>query len=369
MSLSAVDIVAVLMNSGFTQSVLSPVTPWPHSFPAPTPRLAQPLPFCPIDWTKVTGLKPEHIEAYELRAPWNPRPETFKAVAQQTQHLADGEQPVEEGVRKRFKRANLAVFKRTGVYFEESAQGLETYGVKKPKKEQATSISSPIATGTATTAAADSTAPGVTQTQPRTTRRSQGYGEAAIYEGEVVAVQLQAPSDRHPTIRVCDKKLIPCYDELIEYDETVADDEGYVEACAPFLPFSTKAFDHWHSCTCFGRVQNFPQRSYVCKEVEDGQYMLRVNSKAKKASIGLMLETYCISQVMGTTKTSMMILNEITAKLSKAPRSALSREDASALQYLPSDDPLYDVVNGFQRKHVGSSSGSEYSAQDDDEYL
>lgn len=357
------------MNSGFTQSVLSPVTPWPHSFPAPTPRLAQPLPSCPIDWTKINGLKPEHIEAYELRAPWNPRPETFRAVAQQTQHLANGEQPVEEGVRKRFKKANLAVFKRTGVYFEESAQGLEAYGVKKLKKEQAASTSSPIAIDTATLADTNSTAPGVTQTQPRTTRRSQGYGEAAIYEGEVVAVQLQAPSDRHPTIRVCDKKLIPCYDELIEYEETVAEDEAYVEAYAPFLPFPTEAFDHWLSSVCLGRTQNFPQRSYVCKEVEDGQYMLRVNSKAKKASIGLMLETYCVSQVMGTTKTSKMILDEIIAKLSKAPRSVLSREDASALQYLPCDDPLYDAVNSFQRKHVGSSSGSGYSAQDDDEYL
>jgi hypothetical protein len=353
----------MLMDPGFTQPLTAPITPWPHPFPAPTPRLTYTLTSCPIDWTNVPDLEPQHIEAYELRAPWNPRPMTFGAVAAQTQFLNNkAEQPVEECVRKRFKIANISIFERTGVYFQESSQGLEKYGVEKPAKSTKETAPRP-------------TRPSASGTPPRTTatrkiRRLHGDGEAAVYEGEVVAVQLQAPSESRPSVRVCDVRLIPAYDELVTHEELLGDDdEPYIEAVVPFFPFSTEAFDHWHSSVCLGRAKEFPKRTMICKEIDDGLYMLRVNSRAKKASAGLMLETYVVSQAMGTSKTSDMILGALAARLRGAPESALSREYGSVLRFLHSDDLVFDVVDDFKRRHAGSTSNSEYSAQDDGEQL
>ncbi|KAJ4376797.1 hypothetical protein N0V86_006915 [Didymella sp. IMI 355093] len=347
----------------FTQALAAPITPWFHPFPAPTPRLTYTLTSCPVDWTKVPGLEPQHIEAYELRAPWNSRPMTFGAVAAQTQFLNNvGKQPAEEGVRKRFKIANISIFERTGVYFQDSSQGLEKYGVEKPakpKKETASRSTCPSASGTSRR---------TTATQK--VCKLHGDGEAAVYKGEIVAVQLQAPSESGPSVRICDARLIPAYDELITYEEFFDDDdEPYIQAVAPFLPFSAEAFDHWHSSVCLGRAKEFPKRTMICKEIDDGQYMLRVNSRAKKASVSLMLETYIVSQAMGTSKTSDMILTALAARLRGAPKSALSFEHTSVLRFLRSDDPVFNVVNDFKRRHARFTSSSEYNAQDDDEQL
>ncbi|KAF3034132.1 hypothetical protein E8E12_001704 [Didymella heteroderae] len=338
----------------FTQAVPAPITPWAHNFPAPTPRFPRSLASCPVDWSKVAGLSADHIEAYELRAPWDPAPTAFNIVATQTRFLnGKGEQPVEEAVRKRFKKANAAIFERTGVYFYDSPQGLADWHVRKPKKpkKERSSRRTPTGTTAQTPIAQD-------------IRWLHGYGEAAVYQGEVVAVQLQAPSDSRPCVRICDAKLIPAYDELITHEDMLGeDDKPYVEAIAPFLPFSAKAFDHWHSSVCLGRAHEFPKCTLICKQIDEDRYMLRVNSRAKKASAVLMLETYVVSQAMGTTKTSGMILEELKKTLNSPLPPALDDDEVRFLQYLPSNDPVREIVNRFRFRTTGSSPGSECASR------
>jgi hypothetical protein len=348
----------ILTSAGFTCSVPAPVTPWSYEFPAPTPRLAHTLTACPVDWTKLPHVEARDIEIYELRAPWNPNPVAFDVVAKRSAYPGkEGKQPSMEGVRKRFKNANSAIFALTGVYFPESSQGLEAWGIKKPAKPEMTASHSARATTTG----------------GWTPARLHGDDEATIYQGEVVAVQLKSPSDGHPSVRICDAQLIPAYDELITYEEMLDEnEEPCIEAIAPFLPFSAKAFDHWHSSVCRGGEQEFPKRTLVCKQIDDDQYMLRVNSKAHKSSASLMLETYVVSQAMGTTGTSSMILGELRKKLNNPLTPAMDDGDLDCLRYLDSNDSAREVVDWFRWRIAGSSPGSEYSAQvddDDDELL
>mgnify|MGYP004507177195 CR=1 FL=1 len=322
----------------------------------------------------IAGLTQEQIEAYELRAPWNPAPATFEAVTQRTRHLVKAKAPSEECVRKRFKKACLAIFKGSGVYFEETALGLEAYGIPKQTElkklvKDFTSMALPTAIQTATNKATTSTTTARSRNHPRTSRTSSSHYEATIYAGELVAVQLQTEDYKQPVIRICNKRLIPNYNALIDYDVTVtAEDEIHFEPRAPTLPFSTEAFDHWHASICLDRRRTFPDRTYLCKEVADGQYMLRDNGVPRTdTTIGLMFETYCVSQAMGTTAASKMVLDEIVRKLSGVPVAALRLEDVVVLQYLKSGDPLLDAVNEFLRRTVGS--GSEDDAQAKDEYF
>ncbi|KAJ4335185.1 hypothetical protein N0V87_006339 [Didymella glomerata] len=319
---------------------------------SPPPKY-NPAASCPVDWTKLPHVEARDIEIYELRAPWNPNPVAFDVVAKRSAYPGkEGKQPSMEGVRKRFKNANSAIFALTGVYFPESSQGLEAWGIKKPAKPEMTASHSARATTTG----------------GWTPARLHGDDEATIYQGEVVAVQLKSPSDGHPSVRICDAQLIPAYDELITYEEMLDEiDEPCIEAIAPFLPFSAKAFDHWHSSVCRGGEQEFPKRTLVCKQIDDDQYMLRVNSKARKVSASLMLETYVVSQAMGTTRTSSMILGELRKKFNNPLTPAMDDGDLDCLRYLESDDPAREVVNRFRWRIAGSSPGSEYSAQVDDD--
>lgn len=105
-------------------------TPWLQDFPQPHARFSQDTP-CPISWPMVSGLGDPDRDAYELRAPWNPKPMSWegavKAYVQKHGQNANIKSP--EGLRKRFKRANLAIFKATGVYFYMSSLGLEEFDI------------------------------------------------------------------------------------------------------------------------------------------------------------------------------------------------------------------------------------------------
>lgn len=334
-----------------------PVTPWNQSFPAPTPRLTHALSTCPIDWTKLSDLGDREIEAYELRAPWNTHEVPFQDVAQQSAFPGNGgKQPSVECIRKRFKNANTAVFALTGVYFPESSQGLEAWDIKKPtdpKKERKTSRSTRQAT-----------------THQLTPIHVDDRREHAVYTGDVVAVQLKSPSDSRSSVRICDASLIPAYEDLITYKMRLNEnDQPYIEAFAPFLPFSAKAFDHWHSAVCLGNDQGFLKQTLVCKQIGDDQYMLRVNSKPHNASADLMLETYVVSQAMGTEQTSSMILRELEKKLNNPLIPTMDDDNLQCMLYLHSGDPLREVVNGFQWRTAGLSPSSAHSNQGDDDKL
>lgn len=322
-----------LTNTGFNHAVPSPITPWPHNFPAPTPRFTKPL-ASPINWAKIPGLKREHVEAYELRAPWNPAPMTFEAVTRETQHLR-GRVPSEECVRKRFKKACLAVFQCSGVYFEDTALGLEAYGVPKQKD-----LKSMIEVVTRT--AGERTAP--------STKRPDHpppihHHETAIYTGDLITIQLQPPSDSphaRPSLRLCPTHLLPNPHILNTYTVTVADDqEIHIVGLTPTLPFSPAAFDHWLACVAFGPRRSFPARTYECREVADRQYMVRDNGRSGAPTLRLLLETYCVSRLLGTRVASAMIRRKILAKLEEG----VGERDKEMLRgWLGDEDSMLDAA-------------------------
>ncbi|KAJ4983444.1 hypothetical protein SVAN01_11052 [Stagonosporopsis vannaccii] len=340
---------------GFSQAVPAPFAPWNHNFPAPTPRFAHPLPSCPINWSAITGLTAEQIEAYELRAPWNPDPTTFSTVRTTTIFLASKRVPSEECVRKRFRKACLAIFKCSGVFFEETALGLEDYGVPKQAELRnligdiraaalRTATPTPPPTVTTTTAASTTTASARATAYQRPKR---GNSEVSIYTGEVVAFRLKATRNSRPTIRICDRRLVANDRILLVYDVTVTQRNALqIESAVPTLPFSTDAFDRWHASVCFGKRRTFPRRDYVCREVGEGEYLLRDNGKPKEecTTVGLMLETYAVSQAMGTGSTSSMIRREIVRKLRDAPSEIVGWGKEAFLGRLAVDDPLFDAI-------------------------
>ena len=94
--------------------------------------------------------------------------------------------------------------------------------------------------------------------------------------------------------------------------------------------------------------------------------MLRVNSKPHKLSAAPMLETYVLSQAIGTPKTSSMILGELRRKLNNTLAPALVDNELECLRYLDSSDPAREVVKSFCWRTAGSSPSSDHSDQGDD---
>ncbi|KAL1593065.1 hypothetical protein SLS59_009390 [Nothophoma quercina] len=329
----------------FTRTVPSTITPWPHNFSAPTPRFTQQLSSCPVDWSTITGLKPEQIEAYELRAPWNPAPATFTVVAHQTQYVVNGKVPSEECVRKRFKKACSELFKRTGVYFVHSAIGLDEYGVPK-KQQELNDMIDQLANGTAYTAVRNAAAPTHTPTTSvawtrerparcRATRRPLRHHEFRLYEGEVVAFRLRVGRNGQSIVRVCDKKLARKYHALIDYKVSVGiEEELDCQAQVPNISFSPAAYDLWHSSICFGRRHTIPQRITICREVSNGKYQLRDGGVPCSPTTELLMETYRLSQRMGSTDASDLILDEIVRRLTSISFDGFAPEDVAMLQHL-----------------------------------
>jgi hypothetical protein len=285
-----------------------------------------------------------------------------------------GEVPSEEGVRKRFKKACLAIFKCSGVYFEGTALGLDDYGV--PKQQELNRLVNKLiakATSTAVRSAASPTITTPASTATSTHKRHAQRGvvrtplrhfESRIYTGEVVAIQLQLDTeDDQPIIRICNKKCIRNYNSLTIYDVTVVASEAInCQAHVPALPFSPMAFDLWHASVCFGRRHTFPQRTTICKEVAEGEYQLRDNGIPRTITLGVMFETYCLSQFMGSTDASDMILDEIMRRLINASFSGFAPEDIIMLQGLRSDDPLLIAVHDFLRQAIESETGDGRSS-------
>jgi hypothetical protein len=222
-----------------------------------------------VNWANLNGVTEAQKEAYEIRAPWNPKPATFAVVARETQFKAKGGDPSEEGMRKRFKAASLAVFKASGVYFDSSGLGLDAYGVPKKNAELKKFIED---AGLPTTAAvatpsSDNRPAGtpVTPTQSATGRAShprrvlrpaphdddqadadriaEEHDDTKLYIGKIVTVRLQSPSPI-AIYRHVDSELIPKYNSLLrERVSTAHGPRPVVLTLVPELLFSPAAFD------------------------------------------------------------------------------------------------------------------------------
>lgn len=255
-------------------------------------------------------------------------------------------------------------------YFVHSAIGLDEYGV--PKKQQVLNdMIDQLANGTAYTAVRNNAAPTLTPTisaaltrkRPahcRVIRRALRHHESRLYEGEVVALRLQADRDGQSVIRVCDKKLARRYHALIDYKVSVGImEELDCQAQVPDLSFSPAAYDLWHSSVCFGRRHTIPQRVTICREVCDDRYQLRDGGVPCSPTTKLLIETYRLSQRMGSTDASDLILDEIVRRLTSTSVAGFAPEDVAMLQHLRTDDALVVAVNDFLHQTVESESDSE----------
>ncbi|ORY09840.1 hypothetical protein BCR34DRAFT_589043 [Clohesyomyces aquaticus] len=112
---------------------------------AASAQASQPsLSSCPIDWTipALGKIAPELKETYLLRAPWSPNAKPFGEVAK-LWNKKSGETKSDEGLRKRFKRANRFIYLATGTYFPESTMGLKDLLPKVPTQNSAQPDSPP----------------------------------------------------------------------------------------------------------------------------------------------------------------------------------------------------------------------------------
>ncbi|KAF9695388.1 hypothetical protein EKO04_006669 [Ascochyta lentis] len=312
--------------ASFNKAVPALITPWPHNFPAPTRRFPHSLSSCPIDWSSITGLKQDQIEAYELRAPWNPSPLTFEAVAQQAQRIK-GKIPSAECVRKRFKKASLAVFQHSGVYFETTALGLEPYGI--PKQRHLNELIDAALKTTSYITTTSSIPKQLPKTRPT-------HHETAIYTGELVAITLQpAHTTSHPTIRLCAKSLIHNPSLLNTYHLSITDNEITIHQRPPTLPFSPAAFDFWHA------------------EVAEGRYMLR-DGGVRGVTGQVMLETYCLARWMGSVEVAGMVGDEVVRWMNSGEFPGFESAEVEGLErWVGAGDALVGVVRGFLERGVG----------------
>jgi hypothetical protein len=118
------------LGNGFKTALPAVHQPWPFDFPQAHDRYSQRT-ACPIDWSAFPTINPGQHRAYEIREPWNPSPMSWDIVGVEVAKLEGKEAKLSaEGMRKRFAKANQAIFEKTGVYFLLNGHGLQNkYGV------------------------------------------------------------------------------------------------------------------------------------------------------------------------------------------------------------------------------------------------
>ena len=307
----------------------------------------------------MTGVTEAQKETYEIRAPWNLSPATFAFVAETTKFLINGKPPTEEGMRKRFKAASLAVFKVSGVYFQDNGIGLDAFGVPKKNAKlkeliQQAGLPTTVATATPPRTSSDSqstetAAPPVQhasgaastgdsdaralrrahrralrlarRTAPRSDNRQDAveHRPKTLYKGQVVTVQLMSES-LIPVYRNVDAKLVPNYSSLLREDvSTTYAARPVVLKYIPELPFRSAAFDRWLAAVCFDTRTAFPTQNFVCHGVDKGTYRLQEMARdreGEQVDLGTVLETYILSTVLGTdAAASDMLFAELQSRI------------------------------------------------------
>jgi hypothetical protein len=178
-----------------------------------------------------------------------------------------------EGERKRFMAANKAVFKLTGVYFPESPLGLEKFGIPLPGVLKAL-----LQGGNAR----------------HTTRKKPVNNSSLKYSGEAVHLLVSPPGSNGGVSRFVAEGVMS---RLPVTDQHV-------------FQYSLNNFDRWYTCVFQGRLHIFPRRLYRLELHTENSYIHRDEGTPSLAMSDL-FETYQLSQEMGTTEVSDMILDEI----------------------------------------------------------
>ena len=259
-----------------------PIAPWHHNFAAPTPPYENQQ-ACPIDWSKVE-IKHPNVEykrlcrqAYELRRPWDKQPVAWEKVAENIGLLSaeDGKKRTvsQEGGRKRFMAANKAIFKLTGVYFPESSLGLKDYDV--PLHNEL----NPILKGLG---------------QARAAKKRIVACNPLEYGGEDVQLVVFPPGRKGGINRFITKEVM---DRLSVQEQH-------------FFRYSLDSFDRWYTSVFRGLRHTLPRRLY-CLEPWNGDSYMHLDNGTPSITMSGLFETYRLSQEVGTTGVSDMILDEI----------------------------------------------------------
>jgi hypothetical protein len=122
-------------QAAFKIQPLPKVTPWNEASATPTEVLAADSP-SPVNWeyisSKRSELRKEDTATWDSRQAWKP-----KGQQPDWSKLGEAAGLSHEAMRKRFKKAALALFELTGVYFGNTACGLENYGISNETMRQA----------------------------------------------------------------------------------------------------------------------------------------------------------------------------------------------------------------------------------------
>ncbi|KAF1914804.1 hypothetical protein BDU57DRAFT_579328 [Ampelomyces quisqualis] len=291
----------------FTKPLPAMHTPWPLSCAQAYDQYDQPT-TSPINWDAFPNVEKQDRAAYDDREPWNPAPIAWNKVGKVAQAREGRENPLtDEGGRKRFIKANRAIFKATGVYFKRGTHGLQD-GFNVPSEsdmtralKNASIVAAQLVTGAGVTQSINVAGAGAAQTIEIETRRNkknrkprdEDEPEAVAYELKVVELLLQPPDGSGPVTRYMTQKMWRKL-QLVP---------GQTLCC------SAATFDRWYSSSCFGVRHSLPRRVYILKKLSGGYAY--VDEGVPPVTIHTLLDTYCLSQDMGTTRVSDMILDEI----------------------------------------------------------
>jgi hypothetical protein len=267
----------------FTKPLPAKYTPWPFRYVQAYSQYGQ-VTASPINW----GAFPYVLEidrvAYDDREPWNPAPVPWKKVGQAAKEREGLKAALtEEGMRKRFMKANQAIFEATGVYFTRGSLGLQGTSPSIPIESDMRRALKKLSSGAAQTKKHKKPHVGEIEFEP----------EAIDYELKIVELLLQPPDGLGPVTRHMTQKqwrklhLVP----------------GQTVCC------SAETFDRWYSSFCFGVRHSLPKRVYKLAKLGGG--FAYIDEGMPPVTIHTLIDTYCLSQEMGTIQVSDMILDEI----------------------------------------------------------
>ena len=259
---------------------------WPLDEHEPASELFEAEYECPVDWSLFPHLDRKDIVAYEARRPWDARGPPFERLAECMSHKLNHLYS-HEGVRKMFGRANLAVFKATGVYFLFSSLGLDKGREDIPTDK---ALLKKLADA------------GYPQTRVAKESKSGAKPLHALMQhaGPVTNVLLRAPGKAGYTHRIVPATIaVKCGIE----DDVI-------------INYSSDVFDRWYSCLCFGLRQSLPKRVYTLEETSDGSFE-HVDAGVPPVTIHTLLDTYTLSQRLKTTNVSDMLLDELSNVLQR----------------------------------------------------
>lgn len=282
-----VKLASPAINPGNHFNMPLPATrqPWPYQFPQAHCVYSQDND-CPINWDSFGNIPLAQRRVYELRRPWNKDPAPWDAVRMDLAELESKSAMSAEGVRKRFAKVNKAIFEATGVYFVCNGHGLQPgYGVPND-----TDMSALLRGHGGTTL-------GTSMKATSACKDIQAEADR-IEENEVAFLVLQLPGQSFRAVRHVTK------DTMAKLK--ISDGQT--------LPYPATTFDRWYSCLYFGRRHSLPKRVYRLKQQPDRSYN-PVDEGTPKVTIQALIETYCLSQLAGTTAVSDMLLDEIMQSL------------------------------------------------------